>query len=368
MRACYRLRAGADVARSRAEALLYEQTVELPPEAVTDPFVRREVLARLEGIEQDPRGGFRIRVAFPELATALEPAQVLNVLFGNSSMHADLELEEVVFPASLVGALGGPRLGAPGLRKLLDVHDRPLTCTAIKPMGLSTRDLARLCGVFARGGIDVIKDDHGLAEQRTAPFEERVRACHAEALAAGAAVGRRVLYAPSLVGTPDAVRRQLEFAQRLGVGAVLVAPMLLGLPLLAELARSADGLALLAHPAFSGAQRIAPEALFGTLLPAYGADAVIFPHAGGRFDRFDVETCRGIVKSLTRLPEGWNPPLPVPAGGMSVERVDEIVEFYGRDCMLLVGGSLYLAGPRLLERTRAFVEDVQRAGAPACAP
>ncbi len=92
MRATYRLQAEASEVRGRAEALLYEQTVELPPEAVDDPFVRREILARLEGTEPDPRGGHRIRVAFPELATALDPAQVLNVLFGNSSMHPDLEL------------------------------------------------------------------------------------------------------------------------------------------------------------------------------------------------------------------------------------------------------------------------------------
>ena len=53
---------------------------------------------------------------------------------------------------------------------------------------------------------------------------------------------------------------------------------------------------------------------------------------------------------------------------MSVERVEEIVRFYGRDCMLLVGGSLYLAGAELLDRTRSFVEDVRRAGADTPAP
>jgi ribulose-bisphosphate carboxylase large chain len=361
-RASYRLRAEAGEVRGRAEALLYEQTVELPPDAVRDSFVRREVLARLEGIEPDPRGGHRIRVAYPDLATALDPAQLLNVLFGNSSMHRDLELVDVELSPALASTLGGPRQGVPGLRKLLDVHDRPLTCTALKPMGLPTRELTRLCGVFARGGIDVIKDDHGLADQETAPYEERVRACHAESLEAGAACGRRVLYAPNLIGTPDTVRRQLEFAQRLGVGAVLVAPMLLGLPLLADLARQADGVAILAHPAFSGAQRIAPEALFGTLWPAYGADAVIFPHAGGRFG-CALEACRGVATNLARHPEGWVRAMPVPAGGMSVERVEEIVRFYGRDCMLLVGGSLYLAGSELLDRTRSFVEDVRRVGA-----
>jgi ribulose-bisphosphate carboxylase large chain len=360
LRASYRLDAGAAGVEARAEALLHEQTVELPPGAVRDPFVRDEVLARLEAIEPGP-DGFRLRVAYPELATTRDPAQILNVLFGNSSMHADLELLAVRFPPALAAALGGPRLGAAGLRKLVDVHDRPLTCTALKPMGLATRELARLCRVFARAGLDVVKDDHGLAEQPGAPFAERVRACQAVVAEEAARSGRRTLYVPNLIGSPGTVRGQLELARREGVRAVLVAPMLLGLPFLAELAREADGIALLGHPAFSGAARIAPACLFGTLLPAYGADAVIFPHAGGRFG-FPAEACRGILAALRELPEGWLRPLPVPAGGMEVERVGELVAFYGRECMCLIGGSLYLAGPALEDRARSFVEAVARAG------
>jgi ribulose-bisphosphate carboxylase large chain len=47
---------------------------------------------------------------------------------------------------------------------------------------------------------------------------------------------------------------------------------------------------------------------------------------------------------------------------MSVERASEVVDFYGPDAMLLIGGSLYDAGDALLERTRSFVEAVSQAG------
>ena len=50
--------------------------------------------------------------------------------------------------------------------------------------------------------------------------------------------------------------------------------------------------------------------------------------------------------------------MPVPAGGMSVERVPELKREYGADSMLLIGGSLLVAGERLGERSRAFVEAV----------
>lgn len=360
VRATYRLAVEPSQLDARVEALRYEQTVELPPAAVTDPFVRDEILPSVAGVAEDPRGGFRVTVAYPELATALDPAQLLNVLFGNSSMHADVELVAVTLTPALESRLGGPRLGAAGLRALAGGAGRALTCTALKPMGLSSKDLAALCARFARGGIDVIKDDHGLADHATAPFEERVTLCQAAVEEEVARSGRRILYAPNLVGTPEAIRTRLEFARHRGVRAVLVAPMLVGLPLLAELASASEGIAILAHPAFAGAQRIAFDALFGTLFRAYGADASIFPHAGGRFG-LDLDTCRRLVGELRAPRDGLLATLPVPAGGMSVERVRELVAFYGTDCMLLVGGSLYVAGADLDRRIREFVDAVARA-------
>jgi ribulose-bisphosphate carboxylase large chain len=44
-----------------------------------------------------------------------------------------------------------------------------------------------------------------------------------------------------------------------------------------------------------------------------------------------------------------------------VERVEETLAFYGRDSILLIGGSLYEAGDQLLERTCALVDRVARA-------
>ena len=54
------------------------------------------------------------------------------------------------------------------------------------------------------------------------------------------------------------------------------------------------------------------------------------------------------------------PALPVPAGGMTVERVDEMIADYGQDTMLLIGGGLLTAGDQLEERARQFVDRVRR--------
>ena len=94
----------------------------------------------------------------------------------------------------------------------------------------------------------------------------------------------------------------------------------------------------------------------------FGADAVIFPNHGGRFS-YPAALCHDIAAAARApWPNGAiKPALPVPAGGMSVERVGDIVREYGTDTVLLIGGSLLIARERLAERSREFVQAVHRA-------
>lgn len=356
IRISYLVQADAQHIRARAEALLLEQTVELPRSAVRDPSVAQYIIGEVERIEPLAERGYRVVIAQPLAAAGGDPAQLLNLLFGNSSLQSDVVLENLALPDETLTFLSGPRYGIAGLRALTGVAGRPLLATALKPMGLTPAALADLARQFALAGLDLVKDDHGLADHAVCPFERRVEACLGAVEAVRRDTGHRTLYVPNLIGTPERVRNQLRFARSAGVPAVMVAPMLLGLPLLAELTDHA-GLPILAHPALAGLLRAAEPALLGTLFRWYGADAVIFPHAGGRFS-YRPETCRAIAQSLRAPHARVAPALPVPAGGIRLERVPELLEFYGKDCMLLIGSSLYEAGDRLVETTRALVERV----------
>lgn len=354
----YRVRSTPAEIEGRAEALLLEQTVELPRTCLTSAFVREQIVGRLAACRPDGEGAYVVTLAQPERTAGSDPAQLLNVLFGNSSLQPEIELVDVRLPADLAARLGGPRFGTEGLRALTGVRDRAFTATALKPMGLSASELGRLCHAFALGGIDVVKDDHGLADHAFCGFEERVRACLAATASAAETTGRRTLYVPNLIGGPAEVRRQAALARRLGVGAVMVSPMLVGLPFLAELVRDL-GMPVLAHPAFAGAQRMSPLALLGRLFPLYGADAVIYPNAGGRFS-YSQETCDALVGALRSPGAAIRPVLPVPAGGMKTENVPAVLKRLGPDVMLLVGGSLLSpSAVPLVERCRQFAGAVQ---------
>jgi ribulose-bisphosphate carboxylase large chain len=361
VRVSYRIEGLPDVpaAEARAEAIAREQTVEVPRAVIDrEPAIAERVVGRVESVEVDGEGAHRLTIAYPVAATAHDPAQLLNVAFGMTSLQPDAACVDIVLPQSLRTALRGPRFGIEGLRKLTGVEGRALTCTAVKPMGHDPKALAGLMSTFAQAGIDVVKDDQGLADHAFCPFEERVRACLDAAREVAERTGHHTLYAPNLIGTPARVVEQLHVAEELGARAVMVSPMLIGLPFFWELCHQRASVPVIAHPSFGGAQRFATDLLFGGLLRWYGADAVIFVGYGGRYAT-PRDVCRRLAARLRGPEGGMHPSLPVPGGGVELANVPELLSFYGRDVMLLVGGSLQLEAGAVAERSRAFVDAVR---------
>src|SRR5438132_192643 len=92
------------------------------------------------------------------------------------------------------------RITASESESLVGAEKRPLTCTALKPQGSSVDELAALAHTFTLAGIDVIKDDHGIANQAYSPFAERVAAVQKAVTDANRETGGRTLYAPTFSG------------------------------------------------------------------------------------------------------------------------------------------------------------------------
>jgi len=367
----YRVRCAADAIAARAQALAIEQSIEMPLDAVRDARVRTDFVGEVRSIEVSPgpAGRFDVVLALAAGTVGDEAGQLMNMLFGNCSLQPDVELIDLELPDAMLQWLPGPRFGIDGWRAAVGAAGtrRPLSCTALKPQGLPPQALAELAYTFARAGIDVIKDDHGIADQPAAPFAQRVpavqraidRANRDKAAGDGELAGHRSLYAPSLSGGPRRLGAQLHIVRDEGVGAALVCPMIVGVPGFVELVRAEAGVPLLAHPALAGHARIGEPLLLGRLFRLFGADATIFPNWGGRFSH-PRALCLAIA-DFARAPLGAHAPiLPVPAGGMSVARVGEMLDDYGPDTMLLVGGNLLAAGDAMPARAAEFAARVAR--------
>jgi ribulose-bisphosphate carboxylase large chain len=353
----YRVKSDAASVEARAREIATEQSVEMPLPPIDDDFVKAEIIGQVDGISDRGGGAFDVRIGLSPETVGDDAGQLLNMLFGNTSLHDDVSLLDVVVPPEFARSFGGPNVGVRGLRESVDAKNRALTCSALKPQGLSARDLGALAGRLAAGGIDYIKDDHGLADQAYSPFADRVRAC-AEAIArANKSSGHATRYVPSLSGDLASMRKQVGLARGAGVDTLLIAPMIVGRSTFRTLVKENAEIAFISHPAMAGAQ-IAPP-LLAKLFRLLGADAVVFPSFGGRFG-YSPDTCRAIADAALGDWHRMRSALPVPAGGMTLNRVSELLGFYGRDVMLLIGGSLLSAKEKLTAETAKFTDAVKR--------
>jgi ribulose-bisphosphate carboxylase large chain len=370
-------------ARKLAWELCLEQTVELPGQTDVVQQVQPYVVGSIERIEEmEPNHTYRVSVAYPNDTAGEELTQWLNVVFGNTSLKHGVAVENVTLSHHLeenTSMFPGPKFGIHGLRKLLNVPQAPLLMTALKPMGKSSREFAEMAYQLAHGGIDIIKDDHGLADQVWAPFEERVSLCAQAVLKSNQETGKRCLYAPCLNAPATKIVERAYYAKEAGAGAVMLLPGISGFDIVRELAADANfGLPIIIHPALLGGwlqdhpnngdgdnsssspppqhhpRGLSHEFLFGVLPRLCGGDAVIFPNAGGRF-QFTKDECQAVAEGCRRPMGRFEPILPSPAGGMKLHRIEEMRQTFGDDTLYLIGGALLEQGPDLEEDAKAFV-------------
>ncbi len=342
-----------------AEAIRVEQTIEFPFD-LAPAWIQKEVVGHIAEVSDNT-----VTIAYhPGVAGGGLP-QLLNLLWGNVSLFPGVRVTDLRLPDSILNQFRGPRFGVAGLRDLFEAPTRPLLCTAIKPMGSTPDELAEMAGTLATAGFDIIKDDHGLADQPWALWKERVAEVATRVTEAAAAAGTNAVYMPSMNVTSDRLTEAAFFAKEAGAGALLVLPGICGFDAMRALADNDDlGLPIMAHPSLLGSNVVNPTqglnhgVLFGTIMRLAGADISIFPNYGGRFS-FSPEECADIknhcLAPLADLSAAW----PSPGGGMTLDRIDELLEFYGTDAALLIGGALHRGdlaknASELVERVHSF--------------
>jgi ribulose-bisphosphate carboxylase large chain len=365
--ASYRLFGDEKTARSVAADICAEQTVEFPVSLLPSGTIPEKIVGQIETFEREDENVYLAEISFAEELAAGEWTQFLNVLFGNISMKPRLQLIAARPSQGILDVLPGPQFGIAGIREIVGVPERPPLFTALKPMGLSADNLADLARQFAEGGVDIIKDDHGLSDQPFSPFEERVARCADAVQNVNAKTGRQAIYVPNVTAPIEKFFDRAIRAKELGAGAVMVSPGLIGLDAMRRLAEMKIGLPILAHPAWIGGfalnlpgncpQGTSCGVLYGTLMRMVGADATIFPNYGGRFP-LSREDCMGIVTASREKLGEMRPMFPSPAGGMELKNIRDMIRNYGADMLVLVGSGLFRCGDNLADNCKRFLEEV----------
>lgn len=320
-----------------------EQTVEMPLPSV--PKSAKHSIAELISVQPTViMELWTVKISFPTSIIGGDITQLINVLFGNISLLPGIKVVDA--DDQMFSSFNrGPSFGIDGIRTLLGKKKGALSCTALKPIGLTENELADRAYSFSKAGIDIIKDDHGLANQTEATFKRRVSAC-VEAIRNGEQhSGKKTLYFPNITSNPFYIEQKFLEAIELGADGVLLSPQLTGLETLSSLAKLQLA-PIMAHPAFSGSYVIhethgfTPEFYYGKLWRALGADCIIYPNAGGRFG-YSVDTCIALNHQMHTDFCNFKPSLPSPAGGINLDSIPGLLTRYGTDVAYLVGGSLY---------------------------
>ncbi len=360
----YHVRGAESEARAKADLICIDQTVEAPAEILPAGPIREEMLGRLEAFRSLNDDRHEAVISFPVELLTHDCSQLLNVVFGISSLKRGVRVAEIALPEHVLRQWPGPRFGRTGLRVLVDVPKRPLVCGVLKPLGLSPPALADLAYQFALGGLDLVKDDQSLGDQPFCPFRERVQRC-AEAVAqANRETGRKCLYVPHVSGPWETMHERCLIAEKAGAGGLLICPGLTGYDGIRLIAQdNSIGLPILSHPALLGSYYVNPESgiapwvLFGQLPRLVGADASIYPTFGLDFP-IAREDC-GRIAAATAAPWGpLKPIFPTAAGRMGFDRIKEMCDLYGNDVLFILGSHIQRDADGLVTACRRFLHAV----------
>lgn len=277
-------------------------------------------------------------------------SQLLSSIAGNIfglEAIANLRLLDVSFPRRMLGFYPGPKYGIRGLRRLLKVRGRPFLGTIIKPkMGLSAGEHARVAYEAWVGGCDLVKDDENLTNQGFNPFEERVELTLKMRDKAEQETGERKAYIVNITApSVEEMYRRQDLVLECGGEYVMLDVVIAGYTALQSLRNRDLGSAIHAHRAMHAAftrnkRHGIHMAVLARVLRLLGVDQLHIGSLLGKMEaaREEVLYCREV---LTR---GWGrikPVLPVASGGINPALIPGLVEGFGRDLVIQMGGGIH---------------------------
>jgi 2,3-diketo-5-methylthiopentyl-1-phosphate enolase len=298
---------------------------------------------------------FIIELAFPTINYTIQIPMMLSSVIGNISMMGTLKLIDLEFPKSWLEGMPGPQFGVPGIRKLLDVYDRPLLNNMIKPCtGLTPKETADLFYEAAVGGTDIVKDDELIADTSYSSVEERVKLCMQMEKRVFEKTGERTLFTVNITDNPSRSIELAKIAIESGANALMLNHLTAGYGLLHELAEDKSiNVPILAHTNFVGAYSwseksgMSAHLSLAKLSRISGADIVVYPAPYGKIPHTIesyVKTGYTMQQPMANLKPTW----PLVGGGVQPGMVDLLMRDLGNDLVLGVGAGIHAhpMGPR----------------------
>ncbi len=311
--------------------------------------------------------GKDVEIGFPE--EIFEPGnipQYLSVVAGNLFGLGALKkvrLQDVLFPESLVRAHKGPRFGIEDAREILGVFDRPFVGTIVKPkVGLDPKGTADVAAAAVRGGLDLVKDDETLTDQRFCPMVPRVEAVMSALDKIEMETGKKAFYAVNVTTGADQILERAQRAVDHGANMVMVDVLTAGFSAVEVLSRNVKvpiHVHRTMHAAFTRdrAHGISMVAIAKLVRLAGGTNL----HTGTYLGKMARETQENDL-ARDALREEWyglKRVFPVASGGVYPANVYANLDGYGIDCIVQAGGGVHGHPDGTTAGARAMIQAVE---------
>ena len=305
-----------------------------------------------------------IKVAYPsELFEPGNMPQIFSSVAGNIfGMKAlkNLRLEDIQWPEKIMKSFKGPQFGVDGIRKFLNVYNRPLAGTIIKPkLGLSHKDHAKVAYQAWVGGLDIVKDDENLTSQSFNKFEDRIIETLRMRDKAEKETGEKKVYMPNVTAETSEMIKRAKFVKDHNGDYAMVDILTVGWSGLQSLRNAMDDykLVLHGHRAMHAALTRNPKHGISMLVLAdavrlIGVDqlhigTVVGKMSGGKNEVISIgeEVEKNIITEHGHiLSENWQgikPVFAVCSGGLHPGLVAKIAQLLGKDIIVQAGGGVH---------------------------
>ena len=301
-------------------------------------------------------------------------SSVVGNIFGMKALDG-LRLMDINFPDVYMKSFKGPQFGLEGIRKYMKVYDRPLTATVPKPkVGMTTEEHAKVGFDAWTGGVDFLKDDENLTDQKFNRFEKRVKLCAKMRDKAEKITGEVKDYFINCTAETNEMIRRAKFAKNFDFKYVMIDMVTSGW----------SGLQTLRDHCQDSKQAIhAHRAMHATFTrnPLHGASMLTLAKCGRLVgvDNIHIGTVVGKLVSPKSevmvlehemedtkigedikngvLNENWlkiKRVIPVSSGGLHPGLVHYVLDLLGKDCCLQLGGGIHGHPLGTYEGAKAF--------------
>lgn len=308
--------------------------------------------------EMDKKSGY-LKIAYPlDLFESANIPQLLSSVAGNifgMKIIKNLRLQNLDFPEKYVKSFPGPALGIDGWRKISGVSGRALIGCIIKPkMGLSTNEHVKVAMDVFRAGVDFVKDDENLTDQKFNPFAERTEQILKKLTTSASKysndtyhhsdIGEKI-YAFNVTAETEKMIERVKLISKYGGNCVMVDIITVGFAALQTLRKHTNGLLIHAHRAMHGALTHGQKhgismLVFAKLARLAGVDSL---HTGTIIGKMEASK-KDVLKINKFLQSEWyglKTVMPVASGGLSAEMIPALIKLLGKDVILNFGGGIH---------------------------